>query len=341
VLGAHAKFPSGWPPAVRWFTDTWMRCGWVGVDLFFVLSGFLVSSLIFAEWRDTGRFAAGRFLVRRGFKIYPAYYTLWLLVFARELWVGHGFDVARLMNDFLFIQNYGPSEWPHTWSLAVEEHFYFGLALLCWLRARFHRGERNAFAPLVWIAVGIIVLCPLLRWYTAVTQPFLHEQNLFPTHLRIDSLMYGVVASWIWCFYRGRFADHVIHFRRFYLAGGCLLLGPTLFFYLDSYRWMYVWGFSIFAMGGLGLVLWALGNPLPSRAPVLRGLAWIGFYSYSIYLWHLPVARILAVVAGGRLPESVLPVCFLVASVVSGVLLGKLIDWPMLRLRDRWFPRSK
>jgi peptidoglycan/LPS O-acetylase OafA/YrhL len=157
----------------------------------------------------------------------------------------------------------------------------------------------------------------------------------------MDSLMFGVVLAWIWTFHRERIAGHVVNRRGWCLAAGCLLLLPTLFFPLEKTRWMHVWGFSVFAVAGLCLVLWALGRPLPSARPVPRALAWIGFYSYSIYLWHMPVGRFFSATAGNYLSKDLWPFCFLALSIVMGVFLGKLIEWPMLHLRDRWFPRRK
>src|SRR5262245_57143280 len=79
VVVHHMPLGFGWLPApLAGVVERVVSAGWVGVDLFFVLSGFLVSSLLFREARDTGRIAVGRFLVRRGLKIYPAFYALLL-----------------------------------------------------------------------------------------------------------------------------------------------------------------------------------------------------------------------------------------------------------------------
>jgi peptidoglycan/LPS O-acetylase OafA/YrhL len=71
VLGRHAEY-----------YHLWQRAGWIGVDLFFVLSGFLISNLLFSEYGDTGTINLGRFLLRRGLKIYPAYYFFVLFALA-------------------------------------------------------------------------------------------------------------------------------------------------------------------------------------------------------------------------------------------------------------------
>src|SRR6188474_3449733 len=100
------------------FTTT---MGWVGVDLFFVLSGFLVSGLLFREYLREGTVHVTRFLIRRGLKIYPAFYVFLLL----SVWFGVTVRQAQipprlLVGEILFLQNYVGRLWPHTWSLAVE-----------------------------------------------------------------------------------------------------------------------------------------------------------------------------------------------------------------------------
>src|SRR5689334_3796032 len=108
VLGRH--FP---------ILPLWTRIGWAGVDLFFVLSGFLVSSLLFREWQTTGNLNVRRFYIRRACKIYPALYAF-LIVTTFIQWNHSPWaDAARIA---LFIQNYGAAmrgPWTHLWSLAV------------------------------------------------------------------------------------------------------------------------------------------------------------------------------------------------------------------------------
>lgn len=340
VLGRHIEHPPELPEPLQFLVGCWHRCGWVGVDLFFVLSGFLVSGLVFEEWRRTGKFAAGRFLIRRGFKIYPAFYVLWLLVFLDQWASNRGFDPARLLSEFLFLQNYWQAEWRHTWSLAVEEHFYLGLALLCWLRVRAGAGGANPFLPIVWLGGGLLILCPLLRWQASSAGTFELMRNLFPTHLRIDSLMFGVILSWLWTFQRGWLEPRVVPRRIELTILGVTLLVPTLVFSLEQDRWMHVIGFSHFALGGALLVLVAAtARSIPPGIGV-RAVAKIGFYSYSIYLWHLPVVRMLDATLTQKLGPNTWLLVYLASSIGVGIVLGRLIEWPALQLRDRWFPKA-
>jgi len=111
-------------------TQFLVNIGWIGVDLFFVLSGFLVSGLLFKEYKVYGELNIKRFLIRRGFKIYPLFYVAaipYILIKISE----STFSLPLLLGDLFFLQNY-VSNWGYLyaagWSLAVEEHFYLGIA---------------------------------------------------------------------------------------------------------------------------------------------------------------------------------------------------------------------
>ncbi len=127
VLGRHmGAVPLDVPFVAQSALDLWLRVGWIGVDLFFVLSGFLVSGLLFREYGRLGEVHAGRFLVRRGLRIYPAFYAFLLSTAIATGTIG----TRQFVAEAAFVQNYIPGLWDHTWSLAVEEHFYFLLALV-------------------------------------------------------------------------------------------------------------------------------------------------------------------------------------------------------------------
>src|ERR671924_64261 len=106
VVGHHMKLPDSGPTVLRSALAMWQRGGWVGVDLFFVLSGFLVSGLLFREYLRHGTVHVGRFLARRGLKIYPAFYCF-LLASLAALVCRKGWPPARrVVGELLFVQNY-------------------------------------------------------------------------------------------------------------------------------------------------------------------------------------------------------------------------------------------
>src|SRR5690606_2129619 len=102
--------------------------------LFFVLSGYLVSTLIYKEFLSTGRFSMKVFLIRRGLKIYPLFYSFVIisLIFVAVSTYFFGYqkeDLSfKIFSEVVFVQNYFEGLWGHTWSLAIEEHFYLLLA---------------------------------------------------------------------------------------------------------------------------------------------------------------------------------------------------------------------
>ncbi len=93
------------------------RTGWIGVDLFFVLSGFLVSGLLFKEYQKFSTVNLKRFFIRRGFKIYPSFYFFIISSFGLNYCLNHqlgDFDSGKLLSEVLFVQNYFPRLWDHT-----------------------------------------------------------------------------------------------------------------------------------------------------------------------------------------------------------------------------------
>lgn len=318
------------------------RCGWMGVDLFFVLSGFLVSGLLFREYQRHGRIWLGRFLIRRGFKIYPAFYVfLALAVAGIALTTSRPLTLTSMSCEALFVQNYGPNIWGHTWSLAVEEHFYLMLGVL--LLALSARRCSNPFAILPRLFVGIAVVEFLLRVATAVAEPeFNHKIHVFPTHLRVDSLFLGVVLSYYYHLEPEQFA-FVRRSPRLLIAASLLLIAPALVLPQRDI-FMRTAGLTMLAFGFGGIVLAVLPASMtterhPGRAASL--LAAVGFHSYSIYLWHLPVLVVgVPVVAGvaGSLGTAGEFGVYLFGSIGLGIAMAKLIEWPALRLRDRCFP---
>ncbi|MGI8788913.1 MAG: acyltransferase family protein, partial [Pyrinomonadaceae bacterium] len=194
VIGNHSRVC---PPEANFYlnkiTSVWYRGGWTGVDLFFVLSGFLVSGLLFNEYRKRGTIDLKRFLIRRGFKIYPAFWLLIFVTLAVTILNGEAIYRGGFLSELLFIQNYHSGVWQHDWSLAVEEHFYIFLTFLFFVILFFgKRTKRNSFAFIPTLFFSIAAVCLLFRFITAVYVPFQYDVNIEQTHLRIDSLFFGV-----------------------------------------------------------------------------------------------------------------------------------------------------
>lgn len=320
------------------------RFGWIGVDLFFVLSGFLVAGLLFREYQNTQQVKAGRFLLRRGLKIYPQFYSFIGLMAAVSYMQGNAPPFRQILAELLFIQNYAPGLWTHTWSLGVEEHFYLLLTLVIVILAGKAGVDPFRSLPL-WIAgcCGTILLARVLTWrlYPAITD----MAHVFPSHLRIDSLLTGVCVAYFHAYHPTEVA---VLMRRF---GGWVpplsigLLAPVSFLTRED-PFMVTAGFSLVS-GAFGLLLLSVLYP-PKPAPPLKGggraMAWLGQHSYAFYLWHGPVIgagdslKLYAEARGTSVSMLTMLIPTFAASVLMAVITTRLIEIPALRWRDRNVP---
>lgn len=335
------------------------RALWTGVDLFFVLSGYLVGGLLIAELRKSGRIDLKRFWVRRGLKIWPTYYLYlaFLVVVTAVFYVDHSrpgwLRAAFLVQSVkaVYIQNYfQPTLAPtvlnipgtHTWTLAVEEHFYFILPLVL---VALSKRWRTAL-PIVTLVVFVGCLALRLRHYH---WPMDWRWDYQATHIRIDSLFFGVFLAYL-SHEHPNVLRWVARRRGFVLASGLLLILPMLVFPLGD-PFVKTFGYSCLSLG-YGCVLLAvittepgvgaLGRLVGSRAS--NALAWVGLWSYSIYIWHVDLMSLFTDLAARWGTVWTFPwrysycAVYVVASVALGALLGHLVEKPALVWRDRLFP---
>jgi peptidoglycan/LPS O-acetylase OafA/YrhL len=354
VLGRHTLLQRLTVPApVRFGLLQWQTAGWAGVDLFFVLSGFLVSGLLFAEYRRDGHVRIGRFLIRRGLKIYPAFYVflaLTLLHGARDApprpYGGDDLSLARVASETFFVQSYFPHVWSHTWSLAVEEHFYLLLAASVALMAAWgvRRRPENPFRAIVPVTIGLAVCSLGMRSAVAATAPNASSLRFMATHLRTDALAFGVLLAYCTHFHRTASEAWVRRHRWRIICASAVLVAPVLVVGADRAIVQSV-GLTMLYLGFGGILLVAVLAPeAPARIaqPALAAIAWLGTYSYSVYLWQMPMAGwaspAVARLTGWTPSSGARVALYLVASVVVGVGMAKLVEMPVLALRDRWLP---
>ena len=321
------------------------QMGWAGVDLFFVLSGFLIAGLLFTELDRTGTLRIKRFLLRRGLKIWPSYFVLyvgWMVVRGgAEIARGNQFDFVGMWPNFVFVQNYADSavRWPHSWSLAIEEHFYLCLPFLLLFLARTKR--RMKWIPAVLLALVAVILCLRLcndsdDW----------ADYYYPTHVRADSLLFGVLLAWMVQTHRDWVELCVARAWPLLILGGATAMTLPILFPLEEpgQRFAFTWVFSFLAIGFTGLVAIAAMRPtIGHRVPPLRWLAWLGVHSYGVYLAHSVVGRmpgfdpLLAKLADYHLASPwVGRVLYLLASVAIGYLATRFIEKPILARRNVW-----
>jgi len=313
--------------------------GWTGVDLFFVLSGFLVGGLLMKEWKATGGVELGRFLKRRGFKIWPSYYVYLLVVTVLHVRPLREFFWQNLFN----VQNYFPTSLSHTWSLAVEEQFYLGMAALMalWLWRKWRPGA--LLATCLALAVGV----EIERAVMVSVGGF----NIYPTtHTRIDAMLLGVALAATRQFYPA-------WFQRLQSLWPvlCLLVALALqqlysdsqyFLAPEQMQYPFLLTFVDYGCAALLLLLYRpRGGPgQDGRRPhgwLYRAVARLGIFSYGIYLWHISVERPVDW-SIRHSPPALAPVVSVVMpyllAVVLGVAATKAVELPALRLRERLVP---
>lgn len=328
-------------PAFNWFTRTACRGGWIGVDLFFVLSGFLISGLLFKEIQRRGTLSIGRFYLRRGFKIYPPFWALMLFTLILEITFYRNHQLKWLVCELLFVQNYGEaSQWGYTWSLAVEEHFYLVLPLLLALLLKLSSKRPDVFRLIPMIFGVVAVGCLTFRLMNALTSSFTWKSHVLPTHLRFDALFFGVLLSYWYHFHSERFDRFARRYGRFLVFGGIGLLIPAFVSELRDTPYLYTVGFSQFYVGS-GCLLVGLMGRSGKPSPIKNLIAFVGSRSYSIYLWQGPAAWL----ANERFEPTAnflnwygWTVTYLGLSVLGGMAMASVVEYPVLGLRDRWFP---
>ncbi|HLZ30753.1 MAG TPA: acyltransferase [Chloroflexota bacterium] len=292
VLVQHAYVPPG-EGLVDRFVRFWMDSGWLGVDLFFVLSGFLISGLLLDARAKPGYFR--NFYARRVLRIFPVYYLVLAFMFlvAPRLgnWVhteGIGgtavWYVAYLANVHAALRGPTFTALGPTWSLAVEEQFYLVWPLIVLLCNR----RRLTLA-----CIAIIVLAPLIR-----VGLLLGGMDLWGvyalTPARMDGFALGAGLALLARSER-RLASYARLGRTAVLLGGTGLVALAV--WQGSFRWdtvgMETAGFSLGALAFGGLLWLAIA---PGRVagwlqvPVLRSF---GRYSYAIYLLQVPILEVL------------------------------------------------
>jgi peptidoglycan/LPS O-acetylase OafA/YrhL len=325
--------------------------GWSGVDLFFVLSGFLVSGLLFTEHQQYGAIDIWRFLARRALKIYPPFYAMIACTVVVRVVRHHPLSLPSLACEVLFVQNYGPRIWVHTWSLAVEEHFYLLLSVALVLLVR-RRPRGDSFHPIPVIFGFLAVSTLVARTLAVLVFDVPWERVMTATHFRIDSLMFGVVVSYVF-HYRPDRLNPILEswIARCAIAAATLVcLLPVLL--TPKSPFLLTIGLTLVYLGYAGVLVLALPTPstrqrAPVRGlkPVMSALASVGRNSYSIYIWHIPALewivvplfrRSVALWHVGFWPTTPLFIAF---SISVGVAMAAVIEQPVLAVRERIVPR--
>jgi peptidoglycan/LPS O-acetylase OafA/YrhL len=257
-----------------------LHVGELGVRVFFVLSGFLITTLLLKEITAEGRINLGRFYLRRTLRIFPAFYVFVLVLIALDLAGWIALNAGDRIHALTYTSNYAPDRsWyiGHTWSLAVEEQFY-----LLWPAVLLLAGRRRS----MWIALAVVLVSPFVRlalWQMNPTESagVGHRFETVADSIAIGCLLAGL-APWLatWRPYRAALAS------RAFLLVPVAVFGASLL--ADRPRISFFVGFTVMNVGIALCLHWCLLNATGRVGRVLdwRPLAFLGTLSYSVYLWQ-------------------------------------------------------
>ena len=353
VLVWHAHTTLGFPTDRLGPLGPLIASSWAGVDLFFALSGFLITTLLLDEESARGRFSLGGFYLRRALRILPAFYAVFLV---EALLLSH---LSRLPSADLrtappsallafgaFFGNYflhyvqpGLSVgagYVLFWSLCVEEHFYLAWPLVL-------STVRSGRARLG-LAAAVCALVPLLRWWVRARAIEPAAAVHFVSHYRIDAILAGALAALAF----GKLARHARARRLLLFVAGGGVIASVLAHTLSVLPPATVMGQS------LGYVLLAAACALvvaevaaSQEGVLVRALEWrplvaIGRRSYGMYLVHLialdVARRLLAVAWPGEAPLA-RPLALVLSGSLFTFALAELlyrsVERPFLRLKAR------
>jgi peptidoglycan/LPS O-acetylase OafA/YrhL len=337
-------------------SDHVARFGWMGVDLFFALSGFLIGSQLLRPLSKGQALRPVPFYFRRLFRTLPPYLAVVSLYFMVPVF-RESPRIAPLwqfltFTENLFVDSHHARAFSHAWSLCIEEQFYLVAPVAAYLLAR-----RPAGWKVVMLCISIVLGGTLLRaaiWLHALAPvaDVMHGYGNFfqrwvelihyPTWTRLDGLLAGVVVAMFKSFRPGVW--RIFMRRGNLLLGGALpCLAVAICLFRDQSAFLpSVIGYPILSLG-MGCLVAAGASPssLISRR-ALPGVGAVAAMAYSLYLTHKGVYHLVGLVAGESLAGhyTLAIMVYGGAALLGGALLYASVERPALLLRDRFLPRE-
>jgi peptidoglycan/LPS O-acetylase OafA/YrhL len=344
VLHHYVLFVSD-APTFGWVGDV----GWVGVDLFFALSGYLIGNQIFAAMKSPGGFSLKHFYARRLLRTLPNYWVVLALYF---LWPAFRGDapLLPLWEYVTFIQNFAlepGSAFSHSWSLAIEEQFYMLLPAVALLGALFGGSLRMA-----WVAIALAFIAGMMiradLWQEMAGQKyklyFYFKWIYYSSLCRYDELLAGVALALLRNHHPGAWQALTRRGNLMGLAGVATCALAFWFFVDNRYGFgITVFGFPLMALGFSLLIVSAVAEGSLLRTLRVPGAGALALWSYAIYLLHKPLCVMAAQWMEGQGYGAEHPltiVALLALSVLGGWLLFKLVETPFMLLRERYVPSN-
>jgi peptidoglycan/LPS O-acetylase OafA/YrhL len=324
------------------------RWGWIGVDLFFVLSGYLIGGQLLAPLSRGQRINLARFFARRALRIMPAYFVILAIYIFLPSWREYP-EMYPWWKFLLSIQNiglHGGTAFSHAWSLAVEDQFYLTLPLILLFVNRWPRAA--IILPCVILIGGI-----LLRTFLAYQHPSAESGVAFrdyqawiyyPTWTRLDPLVFGVALAAIEKF-RPQSWKRLTNLAVWLWLPGLALIVFALWLGEGEYLEFstVIWQFPLLAFGFAALLVCAQSDRLPLRRIRIPGAAFIASIAYSAYLVQKLVIHAIGEFCDAHdvdLTSAPALIGVQLCVYLAATILFLAIERPFLQLRHRIAPRK-
>ena len=325
------------------------RYGWMGVDLFFVLSGFLIGGQVLAPLARGQRLSFGDFYLRRAFRILPAF----LVVLAIYL-LWPGFREAPGMEPWwkfasftmnLSIDYGNKAAFSHAWSLCVEEHFYLFFPLLAWGLSRRPASWKFATTCVLVLLGGIALRAEIWTHFTALDpdRNWFVEEIYYPTWCRLDGLLAGVALATLQVF-RPQAWSRLQRHANAVLFAGMAVMALAFWMFRDRVGLLgNTIGWPVLSLGLALLVFAGVGHGSWIGRWRVPGAAWLAAISYSLYLVHKALFHLVELHFGKALESKGLFafMAYGAAAVLAAAILHYSVERPFLRLRGRRLSRKR
>ena len=326
------------------------RVGWIGVDLFFVLSGFLIGSQLLRSFVHSGTLSLKDFYARRAYRILPAYLAVLLLYAAVPLW-REAPGPSALWQYLTFTWNLTLLGYPHdrafshVWSLCVEEHFYLLLPLLLLLLLRKPSIARTTSVLLLIVLGGLALRAWLLHHVVLADDDVEHGLLMmkflyYPTYTRLDGLVAGVTLALLRTFQPTWWNRLAQHGNLLALAGLAIIAGALRLCAFDypspDLPASLIVAYPNLALG-FGLLVTSAASPRGLLTRKLPGAATLATLAFSLYLTHKSVAHATHLLLPSLTaePDWRSSAIYLVACLAIATLLYVTVERPFLQLRSR------
>ncbi len=324
--------------------------GWAGVDLFFVLSGYLIGNQVLAPVAQGQPFSLKLFFARRLLRTLPNYYAVLAIYCLTSFLSPHsailGSSTSPLWRFLTFTQNFGLAygqTFTHSWSLCIEEQFYVLMPLAVLALARWARSTRPAWCLLgAAVALGIGVRSS--AWLTQGQGAFSAEVY-YSSFCRADELLFGVAIAMLKNFHTDLFLRLMRHGNALLALG---LGGATAVLICFSHTLptpllASALGFSLVAASFALLTCAALSPDCVLNHVRIPGASALALWSYAVYLVHKPIFMALRPWCERHGVDTTAPLCILAimaTGTFAGWLLFRCVETPFMALRARRFPAA-